>query len=152
MRTTDPGLQAIRDALEDYDLTTDPATATTAGRAERIGEYLLSGGYTIRPHRMGVRRFLPRGSDVGLALTYTAAVVSMAASVHLGWVQLWIPAASLIVCAAFFAAQAHHQRLTRRTAAAAESAARPHSLHAATAAQDNAALMTARLHEEQHDA
>jgi hypothetical protein len=124
MRSSDPGLRAIRDALEDYDLTTEPTSATTAGRTERIGEYLVSGGYTIRPRRRRVR-ILPRGSDVGLALTYTAAVVSMAAAVHLGWVQLWIPAAGLIVCAAFFAAQAHHQRLTRRTAAAAERAARP---------------------------
>lgn len=124
MRSIDPGLQAIRDALEEYDLTTDPAAATAAGRTERIGQYLVSGGYAIRPRRPGVRRFLPRGSDVGLALTYTAAVVSMAASVHLGWVQLWIPAAGLVVCSSFFAAQAHHQRLVRRTAAAAERAAR----------------------------
>jgi hypothetical protein len=41
-------------------------------------------------------------------------------------------------------------RLRRRERAqAAERAARPHSVHAATAAQDAAALMTARLHEEQ---
>jgi hypothetical protein len=40
----------------------------------------------------------------------------------------------------------------RRAACAAERAARPHSVHAATAAQDAAALMTARLHEEQHRA
>lgn len=125
MRTTDPGLQAIRDALEDYDLTTDPAAATTVGRTERIGEYLTSGGYTIRPRRSGVRRILPRGSDAGLALTYTAAIVSMAAAVHLGWVQLWIPAAGLVVCGAFFAAQAHHQHLIRTRAAAAELSARP---------------------------
>jgi hypothetical protein len=125
MRSTDPGLAAIRHALEDYELTTEPTAATVPGRVERIGEYLLASGYAIRPRRRGVRRLLPSGSDVGLALTYTAAVVSMAASVHLGWVQLWIPAAGLIICASFFAAQAHHQRLIRRTAAAAERAARP---------------------------
>jgi hypothetical protein len=125
MRSTDPGLTAIRHALEDYELTTEPTAATVPGRVERIGEYLLASGYTIRPRRRGVRRFLPRGSAGLHRLTYAAAVASMTSAIFCGFVQLWAPAAGLIVCSAFFADLAHRQRYTRTLAAAAEQAAQP---------------------------
>lgn len=125
MRTSDPGMVAIHQALDAYALITSPENATTGGRTEWIGEYLTASGYTIRPRRRRLRQLVPRGSDVRHALTYAAAVASMAAAISCGWVQLWAPAAGLIVCAAFFATQAHHQHLTRTRAAAAELAARP---------------------------
>jgi hypothetical protein len=56
-------------------------------------------------------------------------------------------AGAVLVLAVLLLAEA---RRLRRAARTAERAARPHSVHAATAAQDAAALMTARLHEEQH--
>jgi hypothetical protein len=125
MRSGDPGLAAIRDALEDYELTTEPTAATVAGRIERIGEYLLASGYAIRPRRRGVRRFLPSGSVWLHRFTYAAAIGSMTSAILCGFVQLWAPAAGLIVCSAFFADLAHRQRYTRTLAAAAEHAARP---------------------------
>ncbi|MEW2635965.1 hypothetical protein AB0903_31085 [Streptomyces sp. NPDC048389] len=128
MRRTDPGLAAIRDALEDYELTTEPTAATAAGRTERIGEYLLASGYVIRPRRSGVRRFLPRGGRHTHRFTYAAAITSMTLAILCGFVQLWAPAAGLIVCSAVFADLAHRQRYARTLAAAAEQAARPKDL------------------------
>jgi hypothetical protein len=56
---------------------------------------------------------------------------------------------ALVLLGALLGALALPPIRRRRVARAAERAARPHSVHAATAAQDAAALMTARLREEQ---
>lgn len=59
----------------------------------------------------------------------------------------------LILCAAFLILAAlllSEDRRLRRAARTAERAARPHSTHVGTAAEDAAALMTTRIREEQH--
>jgi hypothetical protein len=56
---------------------------------------------------------------------------------------------ALVLLGAFLGALALPPTRRRCEAEAAEQAARPHSVHAATAAQDAAALLAARLREEQ---
>lgn len=48
----DAAIATVTAALDDYRLTTPPHAQTPHGAAHRIGEYLASSGYEIRPARV----------------------------------------------------------------------------------------------------
>jgi hypothetical protein len=136
MRSTDPGLAAIRQALEDYDLTTPGPDATAAGRAEQIAEHLAAAGYVLR--RLGPRRLFPAGAARTWWSAYAGAAVALAVAIVLSSAWLWAPALLLVLLAAWLMDRGRHYRALRARAQEAEVQALRGRLHEAALCQAGA--------------